>query len=77
MEVFSIMNNSAGELETLNVGEGFMALAITALNSVLYLRDEINTLRFQNFMLNKKIEELSLSVSKSVEIKTQEIATKE
>jgi hypothetical protein len=55
MQVFSDLNQMAGDLEVLNMGEGLLSLTITSLNSILTLRDEINQLRFQNFMLNKKL----------------------
>lgn len=62
MQMFSDINHFATELELINVGEGFMTLAITALNSIVVMHDEINELKFQNYMLHKKILELSKPV---------------
>ncbi len=59
MQMFADLNHFATELELVNVGEGFMTLAITALNSVILIHDEINELKFQNYMLHKKVVELS------------------
>jgi hypothetical protein len=48
---------SAAELDVRNVKEGSMSIFTTAMNSLLVLRDEINNLRFQNYFLNKKVDE--------------------
>lgn len=58
-DVLYKINDETGKLEFLNEGEGLMTLCITALNSVLLLKDEINDLRFQNAVLNKKIKKLT------------------
>ncbi len=55
--IFSL-NNLAGELDFLNVGEGMMTLNLTALHSIMMLKDEINDLKFQNAYLNKKVKPL-------------------
>jgi len=53
------LNDVAGKLEFLNVGEGLMTLAISALHSSLILKDEVNDLKFQNAVLNKRLKALS------------------
>lgn len=52
----------AGQLEFLNAGEGLMTLCVTALHSSLLLKDEINDLKFQNAVLNKRLKALSEKV---------------
>lgn len=49
----------ATELNKRNIEEGSMVIASTCLNSILVLRDEINKLRYQNYFLNKKVDELT------------------
>ena len=58
-ELLVKLNNQAGQLEYLNAGEGLMTLTITALNCVTLLQDQINDLRYQNAVLNKKVKALS------------------
>ena len=55
-ELLVKLNNQAGQLEYLNAGEGLMTLTITALNCVTLLQDQINDLRYQNAVLNKKVK---------------------
>lgn len=55
MRIFSELNRTAGELEGDNLGEGLMSLAITALNSIINVKDEVNNLRYEQAMLYKKI----------------------
>ena len=69
MEVFGNLNTFAGELNIRSAEEGTMALAITALNSVLVNKDELNDLKFQNYQLHKRIAKLE-SESKEVVAKT-------
>lgn len=56
--LFAKLNDLAGELNNYNLPEGTTALAITALNQVLMMRDEMNKLEYQNAVLNKKIKDL-------------------
>lgn len=65
MKVFADLNEYAGELNSKNAEEGTMALAITALNSALVVRDEVNNLKFQNMMLHKKIAQLEKDLTAS------------
>jgi len=65
MSVFSRLNEHAGTLNTKNAEEGTMVLSITALNSILLLRDEVNNLKFQNLMLHKKIAKLEEVAAKA------------
>lgn len=52
------LNDSAGKLDFLNAGEGLMTLCISSLHSILLLKDEVNDLKFQNAVLNKKIKNI-------------------
>lgn len=52
------LNSYAGDLEELNVGEGIFSLAFLALHSIVLMNDEINELKFNNFMLYKKVKAL-------------------
>lgn len=52
------INDSAGKLEFANAGEGLMTLCIASLHATLFLKDEVNDLKFQNAVLNKKIKTL-------------------
>lgn len=71
MQVFAQLNEFAGELNSKNAEEGTMALAITALNSVLVMRDEINNLKFQNLMLHRKIESLGKELAAKQEVASE------
>lgn len=57
--VLQDLNKYAGDLEKINVGEGVFSLVFVGLSGLLALRDELNSLRFQNLMLMKKISSLS------------------
>jgi hypothetical protein len=50
------INDAAGKLEFENAGEGLMTLCISSLHAILFLKDEVNDLKFQNAILNKKIK---------------------
>jgi hypothetical protein len=56
------MHDLAGQLEFVNAGEGLMTLCITALHSNLLLKDEINDLKFQNAVLNKRLKAVAAKV---------------
>lgn len=56
--VLQDLNKHAGDLEQINVGEGIFSLAFIALHSLLLQHDEINSLKFQNYMLHKQIKSL-------------------
>lgn len=62
MNVFVSLNKGAGDLETENAGEGLLVLAITALNSVILLKDELNIVRYDQAMLYKKFLALEATV---------------
>jgi hypothetical protein len=53
------IHDLSGQLDFLNAGEGLMTMCITALHSSLLLKDEINDLKFQNAILNKKIKSIA------------------
>lgn len=46
------------DLNKRNLEEGSMVIASTCLNSILVLRDEINKLKYQNYFLKKRVDEL-------------------
>ena len=54
----------AAELDLRNRNEGTHTLLAMCLNSIIVLRDDNNNLRSQNFILNKKMEELLNSEGK-------------
>jgi hypothetical protein len=53
------VNDAAGKLEFENAGEGLMTLCISSMHAILILKDEINDLKFQNAILNKKIKNIT------------------
>lgn len=57
------LNDLTGRLEFANAGEGLMTLCISSLHSALILKDDINELKFQNAMLNKKLKAVSEKIS--------------
>ena len=50
------MHDLASQLEFVNAGEGLMTLCVTALHSTLVIKDEINDVKFQNAVLNKRFK---------------------
>jgi len=49
---------SAFDLDSRNLGEGTMSVLAALLNASVLQRDQINKLRYQNFILNKKVQNL-------------------
>jgi len=58
-QVLGSLPSLAAELNRKNVEEGSMVVASTCLNSVLVLRDETNKLRYENYFLNSRVDELT------------------
>lgn len=50
------IHDFAGQLEFANAGEGLMTLCIAAMHSILVIKDEINDVKFQNAVLNKRLK---------------------
>lgn len=71
------INTSAIDLNNRNVGEGTLALGVSALNCILLLHEEINQLKYHNFYLTKRIEQLEnkKEVSKTEEVRKDDSTT--
>lgn len=60
------MHDLAGQLEFVNAGEGLMTLCVTALHSSLMLKDEINDIKFQNAVLNKRLKTIAEKIESKI-----------
>lgn len=66
-DLLADLNKLSLEVDTRNVGEGSRVLSSAALNSILLLHDEINQLKFHNYYLTKRVEELEEKQSEEKE----------
>lgn len=67
-ELTSRIPLAAAELDLRNVKEGSMSIFTTAANGLLVLRDEINNLRFQNYFLNKKVDDALTEINERLKV---------
>lgn len=63
-ELLNQINNLTLEVDMHSVGEGNRVIGSTAINTMVLLKDEINQLKYHNFYLTKRVEELEKSLSK-------------
>lgn len=62
--VLDSLPKAAAELDMRNVMEGTQSILIAVLSSSLILRDQVNKLKYQNYFLNQKVQQLNEPIDK-------------
>lgn len=62
--VLDALPKAAAELDMRNVMEGTQSILIAVLSSSLILRDQVNKLKYQNYFLNQKVQQLNEPIDK-------------
>lgn len=63
-ELLNQINNFTLEVDVHSVGEGTRVIGSTAINTMIILNDQINQLKYHNFYLTKRVEELEKALNK-------------